>query len=180
MDNFGLNVSNLPDRFYRVTYPNSTPFSETIGFEARNQSLVDLESPDRLRNAVKYAFTWSSRVPSPFIAVFSERDHAERWAISNGRRDRGNFAVVEIDTSKLTNVKVLRLSTVFQALGINLSDGAAQHELGAYLCLKAIPRRAIMSVTPVSELLFERTSRSKSRNRVLWLTIPLRTRSASI
>jgi hypothetical protein len=180
MDNFGLNVANLPDRFYRVTYPNSTPFSETTGFEARNQSLVNLESPDRLREAIKYAFTWSSRVPSPFIAVFSERDHAERWAISYHRRHQGNVAVVEIDTSKLTNVKVLRLSTVVQALGIILGDGAAQHELGAYLCLKAIPPRAIMSVTPVSELLSERESRSKPRNRVICSTIPLRTRSASI
>jgi hypothetical protein len=166
MDNFSLAVYDLPARFYRVTYPNSTPFSETTGFEARNQSLVNLESTDRLRVAVESAFTWSSRSPSPFIAVFSERDHAKRWAISYDRRDQGDVAVVEIDTSKLTNIKVLRLSTVVQALKINLSDGAAQHKLGAYLCLKTIPPQAIMSITPVSELLLEQTSRSKSQNRI--------------
>jgi hypothetical protein len=162
MDDFRLIASDIPARLYRVTYPNSTPFSKTTGFKAREQSPVNLASPDQLRTAVEFAFTWSSRVPSPFIAVFSEKDHAKRWAISCCQRGEINVAVVEIDAAKLTDIKVLKLSTLVRELDVRLSDGAAQHESGAYLCLKEIPPKAIISVSPVSELQMDSVSRSKS------------------
>jgi hypothetical protein len=124
-----------------------------MGFTARSQSQVRFDHPDELRAAVVAAFTWSSRVPSPFIAVFSDREHATRWAISCHQREQGQVTLAEVDTSRLTNVRVLKLSTLVQELAIVLAEGAAQHEEGAYLCLRQIPRTAIVSITSASELI---------------------------
>lgn len=139
-----LACSSLPEFFYRVQYGSTstkTTFDMENGFLADDPDLM-INNLTTLKDRVQLAFTWSSRSASPFINVFSDRTHAENWALK-WCRDGG--IIYKISMAELGDMKVFKLSTMVQQFNIELVDGARQHEEGAYLCLHHIPIEAVMS-----------------------------------
>jgi hypothetical protein len=151
MERFRLTTSDLPLNFYRVQYPGTwTNFDEEGRLAAKDtESTHSTESS--LRDAVIDAFKWNSYTPSPFIIVFSDRDHAERWAVTMSK-SRGECEVFTIDTRQLDGVHIFKLSTLVDKLGIKLPEKAQQHKNMAYLCLHWIPATALSSSESTSSI----------------------------
>lgn len=149
MDRFRCLPEDLPLALYRVDYPESQTTRSAEGFLARDTITVyNDEQRDLFKAAVEHQFTWGYRNPLPFIALFSDRDHAENWACKEPWRgsshSRPQWTLNKIDTAKLCNAYIFKLSKLITALGVKLPDGAAQHAKGAFLCLHKIPERAII------------------------------------
>jgi len=153
MERFRLDQRMLPTFLYRVDYPGSqTSYTRGTGFTARDTTSFYSEDSD-FRKSVVEAFTWSCRNPSPYIAVFSEKSHAENWAHSWSDRNGYVCDVVTLDTRNFSNTHVFHLSALVAQLGIVLPDGAQQHQRGAYLCLHRIPAAAVCATEATSSIL---------------------------
>ncbi len=143
MERFRLPSYALPQYLYRVRCPDSqTIFAPDSGYTARDTSAFytdDLEFGD----STIQAFTWFSRIPSPYIALFSEKEHAENWALSWSDRVGEECEIITIDSRELDSVYVSRLSSVVDELKLTVPYGASQHIKGAYLCLHRIPASAL-------------------------------------
>lgn len=92
-------------------------------------------------------------VPQVLTSMSSRiKDHAENWALRQHSQLREECVVVTIDTSKLGDVYVIKLSTVGAAFKLHLPDGASQHHSGAFLCLRQVPANAVCSIERTSEI----------------------------
>ena len=158
MERYRLDVDCLPNLFYRVQYPGTQTIHDETGFSTKG---VVSSSPneDEFKDLVAEAFQWDSLVPSPFINVFSEKDHAENWALKWLHVEDEVCKVLAIKTCELDSVMVFKLSTLMDELGINLRGGALQHKKGAYLCLHRIPARAVGTSESLSSIKSSKTTR---------------------
>jgi hypothetical protein len=140
----------LPKVLYRVQYPGrQTRYSPEHGLSARDKTTVP-NNAELLGRFVKESFTWGSPTHNPFINLFSERDHAVNWAISESKRAGQGYLVMSIDTSELDKSRTIKLLTVTRKLNIMIPERALSHVRGAYLYLHEIPAQSIYS-TETSE-----------------------------
>lgn len=151
MDAYTCSGSEVPSQLYRVDYPGSqTVFSSTEGFSASDTTKVyNTNELDDFRQAIVNQFTWGSRASSPFISLFSDREHAENWGRKEpwrGFRDRSDDWFLHlINTTRMKDTsRFFKLSDLFENLGLDLPDGARQHIKGAFLCLHRIPIEAMV------------------------------------
>ncbi|KAF2791229.1 hypothetical protein K505DRAFT_351430 [Melanomma pulvis-pyrius CBS 109.77] len=151
MDAYVCFKSNVPDRLYRVNYPGSqTAFSRTTGFSASDTSKVyDNNELVEFKQAIEDQFTWSSRASSPFISLFSDREHAENWGCKEPWRGHegpsNDWSLHVIDTTRLKDTnRFFKLKQLLEDLEVKIPDRACQHIGGAFLCLHRIPIQAII------------------------------------
>jgi len=152
MEQFRLDIHDLPTSFHRVQYPGSQTTYNESGLSARDTTSFYPEDRTKFRDSVAEAFKWSSRIPSPYVAVFSEKDHAQNWALRWTDRNGPDCEVVTIDSRELDGVYIFKLSTIVDELNIALPNGASQHEKGAYLCLHRVPAKAVQSSESTSSI----------------------------
>lgn len=142
---------DLPDELYRVHYPGSrTTFSSLDGFTAADTTKVfGTDQLIEFNRAIENQFTWSCRAPLPFIALFSDREHAENWGLKQPWRGRvgpeGSWSLHVIDTTIMRSTyHFFKLSDLAEELDLNVPERAGQHIRGAFLCLHRIPTEAIV------------------------------------
>jgi len=134
--------AHLPAYLYRAQYHDSNTTLDANGLSAATQTF-DEHDIEELRQSVVDHFTWSNRSATPYISLFSDRRHAENWAVKMGV----DSILLVVDTTLLGDVDVFRLSTLLEELAATIPEAASQHITGAYLCLRSIPHRAI---TPIA------------------------------
>jgi hypothetical protein len=140
MNEYRCQPEELPHHLYRVHYPESQTTRAEVGFKATDTTTVYGNHDLCLfKQAVEDHFTWGYRGRSPFISLFSDRDHAEKWGCaepwlgSNPHREQ--WSLFTIDTSLLKEVYVFKVSWLVDALGVKIPERAVQHERGSYICL---------------------------------------------
>ncbi|KAJ2896186.1 hypothetical protein MKZ38_005754 [Zalerion maritima] len=147
-------TTRLPLELYRVSYPGTrTAYSPTTGLTAADTkstfSASSLDEAKELRLAVEKQFTWTNRNPTPFISLFSDRGHAERWATKEPwlrthapRQHRWTLHI--IDTNMLlASTAVYRLGDLVKILGVDIQGGARAHLGQGVICLHQVPANAI-------------------------------------
>ncbi|KAI3322850.1 hypothetical protein HD806DRAFT_536031 [Xylariaceae sp. AK1471] len=144
-------VKELPRNLYRVHYSESQTTLTDEGLEAADTTTFygDSEREKGLfRQAVEDHFTWGYRGRSPFVSLFSDRNHAENWGCaepwrgSNSHREQ--WTLYTIDTSLLEEIYVFKVSGLVDALGVRIPEKAKQHEQRSYICLHRVPAHAIL------------------------------------
>ena len=152
MDAYRLSNQWLPPELYRVDYHGSrTIYSQTEGFLAAHRTKVygSLDINVFRRDLEKY-FTWSSQVPTPFISLFSDWDHAENWGLEQPwashviHHRSGHWTLRVIDTRRLVEPYIFRSEDLVNSLELKLPDEAKQHTEDTFLCLYAIPVAAVV------------------------------------
>lgn len=140
----------LPMELYRVHYTGSrTTFSPHEGLAAADTAKIYNDEVS-LGQAIVNQFTWNSRETSPFISLFSDREHAENWALKEPWRgtlrdaQEDDWTLFVIDTRLLGNAWLCKVSQLVSALNLQIPDKAAQHISGSFLCLHRIPAVAIV------------------------------------
>jgi len=152
MDKFRVANEHLPSRLYRIKYPGSrTAYSDNEGFAAADETKIyKTGEEDEFKQDVEKQFTWGCRDPSPFISLFSDREHAENWGQKEPWRGKlpsagsDQWSLCIIDTKVLGDAYFFRLSEVVEGLNLEIPKKAAQHISGAYLCLHKVPAIAII------------------------------------
>lgn len=151
MNQYRCRPEELPRSLYRVHYSGSQTTRTDEGLEAADTATFygDSERERGLfKQAVEDHFTWGYRGHSPFISLFSDRNHAENWGCtepwrgSNAHREQ--WTLYTIDTSLLEEIYVFKVSRLVNALGLRIPEKAEQHEQGSYICLHRVPAHAIL------------------------------------
>ena len=154
MDQLRFDLTSLLAELYRVQYPDCrTTNCPATGLHARDTSTFYSENEkDAFRQSIVNQFTWGWRQPTPYIAVFSDKKHAEDWALSYSRRVGDLCEVIRIDSRELRDVYIFKLSDLQTRLNFDVPERASQHVEGAFLCLHRIPKGAILGSKTTEEI----------------------------
>ncbi|KAF2210292.1 hypothetical protein CERZMDRAFT_121891 [Cercospora zeae-maydis SCOH1-5] len=143
MDRLRCSLQELPDYLYRVQYNGcNTEFSDRGLFAADNTTTFDETNIPSFQMSIVNQFTRTNRLPTPFVSVFSEIEHAENWALTMGP----NVKLLHLSTALWKDPYIFKLSTLCQRLPVTIPDAASQHIKGAYLCLHSVPFEAVTEV----------------------------------
>ena len=162
MDQLRCSSNSLPRYLYRVQYPGSqTQLAPDGSLEARDlQSFYAEHETALFRQSVLNQMTWAWREPQPFITVFSDKKHAENWALKQPWRlldleldlELDRWELITIESECLSDVYVFKLSDLMIRLNFSVPEGARQHVNGAYLCLHRMPASAILECQSDSDI----------------------------
>ncbi len=150
MERFRCSPVVLPRNLYRVQYPwCQTAFSGN-GLAAKDTNVTYSEDEtDAFGESITNQLTWHYRGLQPYITCFSDKDHAENWALKEplnpSERDKDSWSLLTIDTRLMPETYVFSLDDLVTRLHLELPEGATQHKKGAYLCLYTIPTSAIVN-----------------------------------
>ncbi|CAG9948786.1 unnamed protein product [Clonostachys rosea f. rosea IK726] len=151
MNQYRCRPEELPPNLYRVQYSESQTTRTDEGLKAVNTTTVygDSEHERALfKQAVGRHLTWSYRGRSPFVSLFSDRNHAENWGCAEPWRGskpyREQWTLYTIETSLLGETYVFKVSELVDTLGVRIPERADQHKRGSYLCLHRVPAYAIL------------------------------------
>ncbi|PTB68157.1 hypothetical protein BBK36DRAFT_1139660 [Trichoderma citrinoviride] len=137
---------SLPEKFYRIDYTGSQTSKDATGdYVARaNFDMIPIEKS--FKEILEDHFKWE-HVPSCFISVLSDKEHADYWAgkAPAWLRSRGvenpEVSISEIDTTQLpAGTYVFMAKSLVNRLDIKYKYW--KHE---YLFLHRIPHEAIIS-----------------------------------
>ena len=154
MEKFDCRPTDLPPKLYRLWYPGCQTTLSGNGLAAKDTNVFYSENEMvAFRQSIVRQMTWSYRGAQPYITCFSEKDHAENWALKqpwNPRgQEKGSWILLTIDTRLLSETYVFRLNDLVKNLALTIPERAFQHVQGAYLCLHRIPMSAIACLTEV-------------------------------
>ncbi|KAJ6787654.1 hypothetical protein PWT90_06889 [Aphanocladium album] len=106
---------------------------------------------DGFKRDVVNQFTWRYREPLRFISLFSDKDHANNWALREPWHVRQPFEGGEpwklyvINAALLKDATLFRLAELVERLQLEIPRSAQQHIKDAYICLHRIPASAIIA-----------------------------------
>ncbi|KAE9379431.1 hypothetical protein N431DRAFT_434427, partial [Stipitochalara longipes BDJ] len=101
-------MAELPSTLYRIQYISTQTQLDASGLHARYQFPVRW---DETLTFILAHLDWYNREPSPFISLFSDLTHAERWA-RNWRRNHPELAHYEIGILRIDS-RILMTENVF-------------------------------------------------------------------
>jgi hypothetical protein len=149
MDSYQLGPGDFPLTLYRIDYPGAqTTWSPRWGFQAAS-TFTPLRVAG-LRNAVQYHLDWRSRITSPFISTFGNRQHAENWANTWIANNNQTCYLLEIRLDADDDVRVFRVRSLVDRLGVTTRLDPSQYH-SEYLCFQRIPSEAVVrrfSISP--------------------------------
>lgn len=150
MEKFRRHPAGLPFNLYRVQYPGCQTALSDNGLAARDINIIYSENEmDAFRQSIIDQLTWSHCGAQPYITCFSDKDHAENWALKEpwnpDERDKDSWSILTINTRFMPETYVFSLNDLVTHLDLELPGRASQHEKGAYLCLHRIPTSAIVN-----------------------------------
>ena len=149
MESLRLAHTNVPRFLYLIDYPGSrTRFQTEMGIAAADtDTLVHNFPVEEFHKSIADHFDRKSKVPSPYISLFSDRNLADNLASYWVRRCNVNHSdvatVVEIDTFKLRGSYFFHSRCLIEKL--DLRDVIDAVDRSEYLCLHHIPAWAIVS-----------------------------------
>jgi hypothetical protein len=141
MDIFRTESCNIPQTLYRVDYDDTlTTYDSEMGFQAGDTTtfLSDFQI-ELFVISVEAHRDWHSRIRSPYISLFSDRENAENWATRWELYNSRPCQIVEIDGTRLADSRVYCVRDLQNQFGLS---GPRNSE---YLCLHRIPKKAIVS-----------------------------------
>ena len=143
MDRLRCSVEQLPEYLYRVQYDGcNTVFSVNGLFAADIATTFDETALPDFRKSIVNQFTRMNRLPTSYISTFSDREHADNWALKMGT----NAKLLRLSTALWDVSYVFKLSTLVQMLPVEIPDAASQHIEGAYWFLHSVPSNATVEV----------------------------------
>ena len=152
---------HIPSELYRVDYPGSrTVYHAGDGLKAADPSTDFIDKPlSALKAAVTNSFTWQCREPSSFINLFTDRKHAESWALTEPWHNTQTvtWRLFVIDANKLPTLDLLSLRDLVEKLNVKIPEAAGQHREGAFICLHRIPQSAIRETVTAREIIAQRS-----------------------
>ncbi|KAL8793811.1 MAG: hypothetical protein Q9195_003641 [Heterodermia aff. obscurata] len=144
MDAWSVKPGYVPRRLYRVDYEDAwSEYIPELGFQAATTTHEHLlaDYPALFIESLENHLDWKSRVPSPYISLFSQKLHAENWALKWMERHPGKeCCVFEINGMKLDRACLFRPYSMGDSLGAD--SWVDPHE---YLCLHFVPEDAIIA-----------------------------------
>jgi len=149
MNSYQVDRRAFPLTLYRVDYPGAqATYSRQSGFQAAGNFTPCYAQG--LRNSVGYHLDWRSRMKSPFISAFSNREHAHNWARVWRENNGYKHCLIMVISIKADHgVVVFRVADLVDRLGISTSLEPSQYE-SEYLCFRRIPPEAILRMEAVS------------------------------
>jgi hypothetical protein len=150
MEKFRRRPAVLPVNLYRVQYPGCQTALSGNGLEAKDTNVTYTEDGmNAFRQSIIEQLTWGHRGAQPYITCFSDKDHAENWALKEpwnpGEREKDSWSLLTINTRSMPETYVFSLNDLVTQLDLALPERVSQHVRGAYLCLHRIPTTAIVS-----------------------------------
>ena len=150
MEKFRCSPAVLPSNLYRVQYPGCQTILSGEGLAAKDINVTYSEDEmEAFRQSIVKQLTWGHRGDQPYIACFSDKDHAKNWALKEPwapyERDKDSWSLVTIKTRLMPETYVFSLDDLVTRLQLELPERAIQHKKGAYLCLHRIPTSAIVN-----------------------------------
>lgn len=142
METYQVPRRHLPLTLYRVDYPGArATYSKRQGFQAAGTFTP--QQFTGLRRAVEYHLNWHSKVPSPFISAFRNKQHALNWA-NIWRRNNKNkkCCITEMKVYADDDVVLFRLGYLVDKLGISTELHPSQYQ-SEYLFFRHIPSEVI-------------------------------------
>lgn len=136
--------------FYRVQYAGSRTKMYSNGLFAEDYNPPQYRSRGDFAYEIEESYNWDSDYESPFIKVFSEANHAERWAKCWTKRFGNEYEILEIDPMKMPDTLVFKLSELEGPLYLEIPPQSKSHIPNGYLCLNFIPKRAIRTYKTVN------------------------------
>ena len=175
--------TNLPKTLWKVMHENSQAQEGPRGHLVAANQGPSFHDKAGLEEAVQAHIIWKSwSPPSCFVSVFTDKEHALRWAKRVRQIDKPAY-ILEIDTAELTvdprtmagailDMKVLKEE-------LDIDNPWWKHEL---LFLLRIPGPAIISSKPLKEYIVQGMNECHSdhyqRCRHVRLTFPRKLRTA--
>ncbi|KAL6889457.1 hypothetical protein HDV57DRAFT_486940 [Trichoderma longibrachiatum] len=140
---------DLPERFYRVTYPGSPIRDEDTG-DFTSDTKLDISDDLDLKQVVEDHFYWR-REPSPFISVFCDERQARNWVCK--RVEKLNCSMNEVYISEISTAKLPAGTSVFDATFLaDVLDIYHAYSVDEYLVLHRIPCVAIVRTRSMEEI----------------------------
>ena len=151
----------LPRRLWRVTHGNSqSRWEKDTGHLVAADQLREFHNGRGLKEAVEEHINWHSSEPSCFLSVFSDEDHARKWAAQREKKNPPAY-IHEIDTTRLpVSAYVLDMEVLMAKLDIKNPYPA--HEL---LFLHRIP---VWSVSSSGALLEPELDIGRRNSKTIW------------
>ncbi|KZF20618.1 hypothetical protein L228DRAFT_240398 [Xylona heveae TC161] len=159
MDQFRVPQEQLdqlrPRYLWRVQHPGcQTEYIEGQGLYAQDtDTFYKDDQRKEFGQSVENNLSWHSRVVQPYIALFSEQDHAVNWIYKLwSNQDFEEEAIIgwtlfKIDSRELEDVYVFKFSTVVKKLGLrNFPRAAGNQVSNCYIALHSIPDSAIEEI----------------------------------
>lgn len=143
LDYYQIPRHHYPLTLYRIDYPGAqATYDSESGFQAAG-SFTPYHVTG-LRRAVEYHLNWRSRIPSPFISAFRNRQHAENWAnVWRGNNDYQRCYMIEMRIDADDGVVLFRLGYLVDRLGISTPLLPSQYS-SEYLCFRQIPAEVVV------------------------------------
>jgi hypothetical protein len=105
-----------------------------------SEDFIDDNASELLRNH----FVWRCKIPSPFISLFRDKDHARRWAAPLITANPGMVcSLYEIDPARLAEGIIFNASQLVDVFEVRLPFAARSRTEDEYLVLQRIPKEAI-------------------------------------
>jgi len=137
----------MPQFLYRVFDDNSVSRLDGIdGFVAGNPGKAF--SPNRYwaKYVIQRHMRWGNRRPTPFISATSSRAKAVHYARQRQELGHGDVSIAKIDTAALraSGITTYHMATLVKRTGAYIDPVAWNYS--EYLCLRYIPREAVIEV----------------------------------
>lgn len=134
---------DTPRYLYRVQCPGShTQLNTADGFIAQRPSYLNHQEVWS-RQSLTAHFDWYSPIPTMYISLFGDRNHARNWAKKWNENNPGLYSkVYTIDTSMLLDGHVANARRLIDVLEIETPLSPEQHDT-EFLCVNWIPLNAI-------------------------------------
>jgi hypothetical protein len=142
----------LPDFLYRVQYAGTrTEYDPERGLVAQNiTTTCRAYELDDFKKSIHNQYDIYCRNEQPYVSLFSDLDSARNWMNKwiNQRwwQPQLDWEVFTMDTSKLRDVMVFKLSYLVGELKVAIPEKPVLHIENGYLCLHTIPAIAIITV----------------------------------
>ncbi|KAK5116814.1 hypothetical protein LTR85_009074 [Meristemomyces frigidus] len=127
-------------------------------FAADTTTVYGEDGIDLFKQSIVNQNTWANYVNTPYVALFSDYQHAKTWALKMG----DHTALLTTATAGLSNAYTFKRSTLLERLSFRIPEAASQHTPWAHLGLHHIPAAAIVHVTTVSEIQIAAAARKDS------------------
>ncbi|KAK5172751.1 uncharacterized protein LTR77_002871 [Saxophila tyrrhenica] len=135
---------DLPEVFYRVQYPGCGTILNDGGSLQASDTTTTYGENDLVSfgQSLINQFIWGHR-GSPYISVFSDIEHAAKWAVKYSRDHNVKTVVYKIYRHALQDTLVFSVRNLELRRGVRIPEVSSQHRQNGYLCLHRIPAGAV-------------------------------------
>ncbi|WEW61790.1 hypothetical protein PRK78_007286 [Emydomyces testavorans] len=144
---------HVPPRLYYVRHARSQAYDDfSGGFRARDYGRFYPYSDTQAEfsKSVENHLDWSSREPSPYLSVMSDRNHADNFALVMQSRTGYVAEVYEINARRLNTSYIFNVPYLMEELRLSVRPDAMN--ASEYLVLHRIPGQAVVGCRTTKDI----------------------------